>query len=346
MDINFNYIKTLSVEDYDNYLNSSILIIGKASSDSLAGEIIKVDDIEKVFEVYGNSDLSSSLQTALSSDITEVYAYNAFYDEDYIKVVNRFPHYEFTYIVPIGINLSDTFYDPYTNKQTYYVDIYSSNLLESTSSTIIFTDKHAELYEDLDSYLYEMESIVSDIKKRLSNTKNLNHVVFCLNLLAGINYSNVLLATKLIQAGPGKYPDNITELEPVFDYDYFDIHLSDYVYFKANQLSRSSSIENLLTLREEYDVYKSLLVTSVLKYITKNLTLEQYKGRLYTTYIKIQILNDVKVFMNNLLGDMINDYEVVSLDFITDTPGAGSVVITMTITPRGTFEKITIVLEV
>lgn len=355
MDIRFNHIKRISSVDALD-LNNSILIIGKASNNNLSEEIVKAKNINEIYNTFGYSELSNAAKYALDSGLTEIYLYNTFETENYLTVADKFIHYEFSYIVPIGIYLSDTFYNPITKSTMLYADFYLSSLSENTCSTIIMTDRHADLFEDLDHYLMSMEELIEDIKSEQylnnsihnTNSNDINkwtNLIFVSNMLSNVEYSNIRLACELVKCTPGTYPSNISETA-VYDYDSFDFTQNDMCYFKNNILSSDCSIENLLNMRTVKDAYKSVIVDMIIKYIRRNLDLSKYSGKFFNKYIKVQINNDLNAFMNRLSGVMIKNYTIKSIDFVLTGPNVGNVLIEIEITPRGTFETLQINLEV
>ena len=355
MDIRFNHIKRMSSTDTLD-LNNSLLIIGKASNNNLSEEIVKAKNIDEIYKTFGDSELSNAAEYAINLGLTEVYLYNTYETENYLTIADKFIHYEFSYIVPIGIYLSDTFYNPITKTTMLYADFYLSSLSENTCSTIIMTDKHAELFENLDHFLMEMEDLVDKVKSQYKlNTVNTNsssnnankwtNLIFVSNMLSNVEYSNIRLACELVKCTPGAYPSNISETA-VYDYDSFDFTQNDMCYFKNNILSYDCSIENLLNMRVVKDAYKSVIVDMIIKYIRRNLDLSKYSGGFFTKYTKVQINNDIKSFMNKLSGVMIKNYTIKSIDFVLTGPNVGNVLIETEITPRGTFEALQINLEV
>lgn len=355
MDIRFNHIKRISSTDTLD-LNNSLLIIGRAANNNLSEELLKAKNIDEIYDTFGESELSRAAEYALNLGLTEVYLYNTYETENYLTVADKFVHYEFSYIVPIGIYLSDNFYNPITRSTMLYADFYLSSLAKDTCSTIIMTDKHAELYEDLDNFLIAMEDLVEEVKtdyqtNALTSTTESNDInkwtnlIFVSNMLSNVEYSNIRLACELIKCTPGTYPSNISE-KAVFDYDSFDFTQSDMCYFRNNILSSGCSIENLLNMRVTQDAYKSVIVDMIIKYIRRNLDLSKYSGRFFTKYTKVQISNDLKSFMSKLTGTMIKNYTIKSINFVLTGPNVGNVLIETEITPRGTLEALQINLEV
>lgn len=347
MDIQYNHIKKITAEDAID-LNNSILIIGQASSNKLSGEIVRVKNIDDIYEVYGNSELSRAAEYAYANGVDKLYLYNTYETEGYINIANRFEHYEFNYIVPIGINISDKFYNPVSKTMVSYAEFYLDNLPKDSATTIIMTDKHGELYYDLDHYMIEMEDVLYEVKKAssLNGTHDKwTNMIFVCNMLASIEYSNIVLATSLALTSAGKYPEDILD-KAVYDYDSFDIRNNDICYFKNNVLSSGTSIENLLNMRLTNDSYKSVLVDSVIKYIKRNLDLSKYIGTRFTKNSKMHISNDVKKFMNSISGTMIKNYTIKSIEFVLTGPNVGNILIDTEIIPRGTFEKLNVSLGV
>ena len=347
MDIQYNHIRKITTEEALD-LNNSILIIGPASDNKLSGEIIGVKNIDDIFEVYGDSELSRAAQYAFNNNVSKIYLYNTYETEGYINIASKFKHYDFDYIVPIGINISDKFYNPVSKTMVSYADFYLDNLSEDAVSTIIMTDKHAELYYDLDHYMMEMEDILYELKKN-STYKGMGdkwtNIIFVCNMLASVEYSNIVLATSLALTSAGKYPANILS-EAVYDYDTFDMRNKDVCYFKDNVLSNDTSIENLLNMRMSNDAYKSVLVDRVIKYIKRNMDLSKYIGTKFTKNTKMHIANDVRRFMNSIDGTMIKNYTIKSIEFVLTGPNVGNILIDTEITPRGTFEKLNVSLGV
>ena len=347
MDIQYNHIKKIKAEEILD-LNNSILFIGPAENNKLSGEIIKVKDIEEIEAVFGHSLLTKAAQYAHGHNLDKVYLYNAYETENYINIASKFQHYDFSYIVPIGINISDQFYNPVSKKMVTYAEFYLDNLEDNSTSTIIMTDKHAELYYDLDHYILEMEDVLYKVKNTSINNgmyDKWTNMIFVCNMLSSIEYSNIVLATSLALTSAGKYPENILH-ETTYDYDSFDIRNKDICYFKENILTNDTSIENLLNMRISKDSYKSVLVDSVIKYINRNLDLSKYIGTKLTKNTKMHISNDTRRFMDSINETMIKNYIIKSIEFVLTGPNVGNILIETEITPRGTFERLNINLEV
>lgn len=347
MDIQYNHIKKIETSEILD-LNGSVLIIGPAENSNLTGDIIRVKSIESLKEVFGNSELTKAAEYVYSNGVEKVYVYNTYNTENYITIANKFEHYDFNYIVPIGINIRDKFYNPVSKKNISYAEFYLDNLNKNTTSTIIMTDKHAELYYDLDDYIIEMENVLTEVKSKSvveGTYDKWSNMIFVCNMLSYYEYSNIVLATSLSLTIPGKYPKDILG-GAIYDYDPLDIRNKDIVYFKDKVLSEGTSIENLLNMRTTNDSYKSVLIDSTIKYIHRNLDLNKYIGTLLTKNTKMHIANDVKKFMDSLSGRMIKNYIIKSIEFVLTGSSVGNILIETELTPRGTFERLNVNLEV
>ena len=348
MDIRYRHIKKIKAEDTID-LNNSLLIIGPADNNNLSGEIIKVTNIEEIESVFGySSKLTKATRYAFLNNVEKIYIYNTYETDKYINVASHFKHYRFNYIVPIDINIRDEFYNPVSKKMVTYAEFYLDNLSDDSMSTIIMTDKHADLYYNLDDYILEMESIIEKVKRKsvaLGTYDKWTNMIFVCNMLKDIDYSNISLATSLAITEIGKYPKSIKE-KPVYDYDAFDIRNKDICYFKENLLTEDTTVENLVNMRTTKDVYKAVMVDEIIKYIKRNLDLSEFIGTKMTRFTEIYIANEIRGFMNKIDGKVIKNYNIKSIDFVLTGPNVGNILIETEITPKGTFESLNINLEV
>ena len=143
--------------------SKKILILGEASSNYKTREIIKLNSKEDALSVYGQSELYEAYSLLIDLGITNIYTCNCFAESDYIRLMDKLIHYDFDYLIPIGIYLSDKFYNPITDKNEYYISYFLEQLaLVDSLTTIITTERHASLYEDFDSYTISMSNIENE----------------------------------------------------------------------------------------------------------------------------------------------------------------------------------------
>ena len=166
----------ISLQTYNKNNNSysdiskenSILIIGKASTERKLNEIYQPNSRNDAFNIYGESELYSSYIDAMNLGATNIYLLNAYKTTDYIDCLKTIKYYNFSYIAPIGINISDRFYSSKYNKEMYYAEFYLQEFSENTNSLIIFTDNHAEFYENIDEYLLDNNNKVNKFKEKVN----------------------------------------------------------------------------------------------------------------------------------------------------------------------------------
>lgn len=356
MNINYersNVINNSSLLDI-NQDKSNIIILGKADSPKKNCEILKPMTVDNAKKVYGDSDLTDAFELAYNLNVENIYTANCYNLTDYLVMIDKLVHYNFTYIVPINLFLSDMFYDPIRKENRYFANFFIELLNEADSlSTVIFTERQAELFDDIDHFIFSMKSILSEFKYNTNTNVNYpniltdygNDLIFVLNNLQGIEHSNVALASMLANRYPSKYPNEIS-IKPVFDISKRDIGEYEMAYFKTNFISKSTNINNLLNLRRDIDIYKNVIIDDVIKATIKELDFNSFKGKLYNLYTRIQLENKVKTTMDNLKGKLFKDYKVVNIGFTNTTKTSGYAFVELSISPYGTFEQINVVLGV
>jgi hypothetical protein len=331
-----------------------MIILGKGSSSKKECEIVKPRSLTEANTLYGNSDLYDAYEQAYNIGVEHIYTVNCFNEGDYILIVDKLIHYNFNYIVPTGIFLSDTFYDPINKEHKHYSNFYLEALDSVDSlSTVIFTERHASLFEDIDHYLFSMKSIMNKyidttnsnhIKKSILESSG-NDLVFVANTLNNIEYANVTLAAMLCLTYPSEYPKSIS-MFPVYDIDKRDIGNYDIAYFKYNFIQKSATIDNLVNMRSSVDIYKNVIIDEVIKQVIRQLNLNSFKGKLYNAYTRLQIESTAVTILNNLKGKLFKDYEIVNIGFNKTAPTSGYMYLELTIVPYGTFESVNIVMGV
>lgn len=332
----------------------SILLLGKAATNTKAGEIIKpksVDDFIQIFD--NNSDLYDAYQQSYSLGVRNLFVVNCFNDSDYLRIFDQLIHYNFTYIVPINLFLSDMFYDPLIGEKRYYADFFIQTLFSVESlTTIIMTERHANLYADIDDFIYSMSDMVTNYRDHYSeNRKPIllnecgNNLIFTLNNLEDIEHANIILASQLCLSHISEYPTGIFK-NVTFDIDSIDMVNTDMSYYKYNDLSGVTNIDNLVNMRYSKDIYKNVLIDEVIKEIVRQMNLDEFKGKFYNIYVKMQIESRINFICNKLKGSIYKDYEVKNVGFINLDETSGYIYVELSIIPYGTLESVSIVLGV
>ena len=186
--VNINSIKQYDTTQGDT--SNALLIIGKGESEYKNKEIVKCESIDDAEYIYGeNSDLTIAFKEAYKIGATDVYLCNCYLFTDYINILNTVANIDFAFITPL-FNFSET-YKTNLNKEVYLCELYS-NIIGDKLTQLIFTDKHASLYEDIGFYLEEMISINSRFKTTSRDKLQYGeNFCFVLNNLKKYNFAQI-----------------------------------------------------------------------------------------------------------------------------------------------------------
>lgn len=340
-----SYNKTNNTMMSEINRDNSILIIGKGSNEIKLNEIYKPKNSIEVESIYGESELTNAYQDAIRNGAENIFVMNCFKTTDFIDSIEYVRYYNFAFIVPVGIKLSDTFYNGEYNRDIYFAEHYLNEFSKFTNTLLIFTDEHASLYENIDHYLLDMKNKLSSFKDTCNYLLS-NHgrnIAFCLNNLENKNYSNVILAAKLSSTNIGSYPDNIST-KAIFDIDNQDIYEHEIIYFK-NNVHVNTSIENLKNLRTNFDANKLISIDRVIKHIERTIDMSFVVGKLYNQYIKMMLHDYLDSFLRKLVGSAINNYRINDIQFVRSQNMTGYVTVNIDIYPINSLEEINVLLE-
>ena len=328
----------------------NILIIGSANNNNQSKIILNPSNIETARQLYGeDNDLFRAYKMAYEiTQDSNVYVVNCPMSTDFIEIIDVIINYDFNYIVPINIFIDDTFINPVDDKKTYFCNYYMERLgMIDNLATIIMTDRPSYLYESIDDYIINLKS---SFEKYQSSSLHLlerygSNMIFVLNNLNEFYYSNVLLAAVLSKNTFTKYPDPVFQ-KTHFDIDSVDLNNINFAYFKYYENTDSSTIENLKNLSVDDDIYKWVLIDEMIKYVIRNLDLDEYRGKLYSPYVNVQINARIKKLLEEMKGIIFKDYTIKKIQFVKIAPAVGYINIELSIVPFGTLEYINIVMGV
>lgn len=323
--------------------DNSILIIGKGSTEYKNKEILKANDLTSVKYCYGDdSELTEAYKEAIDIGATNIYLCNCYLSTDYISVLNNICSEEYSYITPL-FNFSDT-YTTNTNRKVYLCEIYS-NSIGSRLTQLIFTDKHASLYEDIDYYLNDMTSIYNTFKTYSINRLEYgDNFCFILNNLKKYNFANVALASILSQSNLKEYPQ-MDVGDVVFDIVKNDVYGQELIYFAYNILSKTT-IENFLNFRTINDAEKFVPVHLIIQQIKRKIDFSSFSGKLLTPYMRIQLENAINDNMSQFVSVLIESYKLININYVTTKDNAVIIKIYLTIKPYNSIEEVSFSMEV
>lgn len=336
-------VSTAVATNYNNIdLENSILILGAADTNYKENIITKFNSLLEVEDCYGdNSDLTLAYKEAISLKAENVYLCNCFKVTDYITIINTLIDIDFEYIVPL-FSFSDSFTTSDNNHM--YLSEFYSNMLSDNISQLIITEKHASLYENIDSYIKTMNLIANNFKShcfnKLYNGENLS---FVLNNLQNYKFANVVLASILSLTNLKYYP-MVNVGDVVFDLNENDFYGNEIAFFSYNNLT-NTTIENFKNFKYKAAPEKYVLIHLIKQKVLRSLNLDEYKGKLFTPYLQIALSNSINSIMQKHVGNIIESYQLGDIDYIKEKDNTVTIYLNINIKPYNSIEEINIRLE-
>lgn len=325
-------------------MNNSILIVGEGLTYGL-DQIIKHTSSKIVSNLYGkDSDLTNAFLLSSSIGVKDIYLANIQSQNGLINVCQMASQYNFKYIVPIGIRFSDKAYNKTIGRNMTFAEIALKIVSATSDSIVVMTDNHASLYEDMDSFLDEMDRKIKNFKTSSEGILNNGRQLwFVANNLKGVSFSNVVLASVMSITTLPSYPDyNIPDA--VFDIDNADVK-NEMIYFKNNFLT-NNSIENFVNFHNENTVYKVACIDLVIREINENLDLSLFSGKLFNSQVKLRIQNFTKEYLNSIKGKLIRDYEILNIEAYLNVEMYYDIFVYFKILPVNSLEECKVLIEV
>ena len=324
--------------------HNNVLLVGKAATDYGVGEIIYSEDSSEIFKKYGDSDLSKAFYIAQNMGVKYIFCMNLQKDADYFDAVESLKQSDFTYVVFVSLLLSDTFQETYNNGLVHSTLAHLLGRIgRDCMSSFIITDKHASLYENIDTYLEDMRTTQNRFLNACSVRTNLQNVIFIANNLKNYSTSTVPLAAAL--CGPvNEYPVSKQFGEAIFHIDRWD-DPGSMSYFRTN-VTRETTIENLLNMLRSFEPEKVVFIDRILKYIQREMDFQEFKGRKYTEYQKLLFQQKLERYYEELKGFILNDYVIKNIDAYRDEPGTVTMLARVDVQPINCLEICTIKKEV
>lgn len=343
----------IKVKHYNNVLpsissldpNRNMLIIGDGGNNNNLSQILYCVSKNYVESLFPDSELLEAYSIAETIGVNHVFVINARDYSEYLEVVEVARHYDFAYIVPIGIKFSDEFYNSEYERMMTFSEFYLDQIGSFTNSTIVMTDSHASLYEDIDSFLVDMRSKISEFKtvaqKALQNGRNLCLIA---NNLLDYKYANVVLTSMICAASNADYPEYDVG-KAVFDIDSSDIENLEMAYFNNNFLI-NTSVENLKTFRVENDAAKLLMIDSIIKQVERKLDFSDFRGRPYTEYLRIKIQELLSKELTEFIGVLLTSFEINEVSAYKTGASECNILNDFSISPINSIDELNIVMEV
>lgn len=294
-------------------IDNSILIIGQANTDFKNKEIYTPTNLDNVIYYYGeDSQLTEAYKEAINIGATNISLCNCFKTTDYISVLNTLVTRQFFYICPLFL-FSD-YYKSSINSKIYYIEAYS-NILSNTYSHLLVTDLHASLYESLEDYIDDMYNKHSAFKNdSFSKLLEGENLCFIANNLKDYKYANVVLASILSMADFKTYP-SLDVGDVVYDINSLDFYNEEIAYFAFNDISKTT-IDNFINYKYKTSPEKFMPLRLIKSIICKALDFDEFKGRLFTSYVQILIEKKLTSIMDSFVGILIESYTIKNIKYI------------------------------
>ena len=318
--------------------HSSIILIGMAGTTKHLKEIIQFEFLDEAKDIFKDCELVNALKTMLDMqvNISDIYLMNIENRHDFLEAIEILTDYEFTYIVPIGIHLSDFFYDPMRGgRKTFYAQYMLDNFSDYNRSILLFTDKHAALYETIDDYLNDMKKKLTEFHENKLTNEQRENVIFIANNIENCKNANAILAAMIWTSKLTEYPYTVSPYRAIFNIDPTD-DISDMCYFKSHA-DGSFTVENLLNQIQEQSPIKIFTIYRICLYIMRELDYTKFIGTPYIAYKKKSIEDTVRKFLNSLKGYIIRDFKIYDISAYQNAshPGTVTILVKYEIIPIG-----------
>ena len=331
----------INFQSIDKY--RSTLLIGIGQTNRYLKEIVKPDYTAEAREIFGDCDLVDMYEfLAEGFEDRDIFLLNLENQHDYLTIAYLLDNYDFAYIVPIDIYLSDSYLDPLNNgRRTYYLQSVIERATRNNDTTFIVTDKHASLYQDVDLYLEDMEKAETQFRNNEETSLVRENLIFVANNLVSISWGNVVLARMFLLTDGNEYPVIDSYLKTVFRIDFTD-NVNSMAYFQTH-VDFTTTIENLLNFGAEKTPTKIVTVYRICLYIKYALEEEcnKYIGTPYSPYKAQQIESVVTNLLESLIGSYLIAYEIIDV-YPEENPyhaGTVDVILRYSIWPVGCAER-------
>lgn len=292
--------------------HKSLLIIGKADTYRNVLNPTYEDNLDEVKITYGvDSQLTKGFELAQKLGVPHIFLLNCQNYYDFFEISGLINQHDFTYITPLNVYMSDVTYLPSNSRnKTTCISQLMSDIRRQSDSVFIMTDKHASLYEDVDAFISDMNAIERNFLNTRYTNLNLENIIFAANNVKGIEYANVCVAAALITSPMNEYPSTPVT-SAIFRLDRFD-NIGSWAYFQNHYLS-GVSIENLLNQRPTGDALKIVTISRIAKMIKRDLSFDDFIGKHYSEYRRIQIGRRIEEYLQSLKGNIIIDYKILNI---------------------------------
>jgi len=319
--------------------HTNILIIGKGSNNNSRKNIVYSNKFSEVKKTFGDCELTDAFKILKDIGVDYIFLCNCREKKDYIDMAEILRAHDFTYIVPISLNLSDEFDEPKTERRITYIEYMLEKIGRVNDSVFIVTDKHASLYEDMDAFIGDMNNIAKRFVSKQEPAVNGENLIFVANNLYDYERANIPLAASLVINKPNKYPV-YNFGEAYFLLDQFE-NIGNWAYFQNHNI-RTTTVENLLNFKVG-GPDKIVFIARILKIMKRQLDFSEFIGKQYTEYRRLGIETKLNDYLEVLVNELIYDYDIKSVTaYRNPEPMTVDVENTFDVWPINCLEKVTV----
>lgn len=314
----------------------TILLIGIDTHKINLGEVQDYTGRQSLIDTYGEDSIFIKPFRILQDNfnVENISVLNLDSWDDLKEEEELFNQHIFTYIIPIGLRLSDSYDNIFEQKRYLYAQLLVW-MTDGVPSTIIMTGLHASSFNTLTEYLaYEKEEINATNGYFYNLQKN--NLIYVSNGLQNYTQANVILAGMLLN-DLGEYPLPDFIGNAYWDMDYCDIDM-DLVWFRNNHL-RPTTVENLKNFAGDLFI-KTVMVDRIIKWLKRNWPdMNDYIGTAFTDYKLVKIVEQSEAYLKSFVDWIIYDYKIISVDTEQYMDSSIGIHIYYEIWPKFTTEK-------
>ncbi len=314
----------------------TILLIGIDNHKINLGEIIDYKKRQSLIDTYGEDSIFIEPFSILQDDFNaeNISVLNLDSWDDLKEEEELFNQHIFTYIIPIGLRLSDSYDNIFEQKRYLYAQLLVW-MTNNVPSTVIMTGIHASYFNTLTEYLAYEKSEIDATNGYFYNLQK-NNLIYVSNGLQNYTQANVVLAGMLLNdLGDYPLPDFIGNA--YWDTDYCDVNM-DLVWFRNNYL-RPTTVENLKNFAGDFFI-KTVMVDRIIKWLKRNWPdMNDYIGTAFTNYKLVKIVEQSEEYLKSFVDWIIYDYKIISVDTEQYADSSIGIHIHYEIWPKFTTEK-------
>lgn len=320
--------------------HKNLLILGKAATNNYRKTIVYADNYNKVYNAYGDSDLTKAYKIAKDLGAPYVFLCNCRQNYDYLDLADTLRDTDFTYIVPVSIHISDEFDEPKTERKISYIEYLLEKMGKYNESVFVVTDKRADLYETMDDFIKESNEIANDFKRKIKYPANSENIIYVVNNLIDYDMANLIAGISLCTTEPYEYP-TLDFGDAYFLLDQYE-NIGNWAYFQNHKV-RDTTLENLLNFKNICPE-KIVFISRIIKMIKRELDFSDFIGKQYSEYQRLNIQEKLQEYLDSIMNTLIYKYNIVHVKAYKASTEKLSIIIenVFEVWPINCTEKVTI----